>query len=68
VVDAPQAAPSAGIDAATPAANDAAPRTLKDQARMVTVEGLPESRSKGNEAANDASNVIALADRSKGRD
>ena len=68
VVEAPQAAPSAGIDAATPAANDAAPRTLKDQARMVTVEGLPESRSKGNEAANDASNVIALADRSKGRD
>lgn len=56
------------VEATTPVAGDAGPRNIRDQARLVTGEGVAESRSKGNEAANDASNVIAFVDKSKGRD
>ncbi len=56
------------VEATMPVAGDAGPRNIRDQARLVTGEGVAESRSKGNEAANDASNVIAFVDKSKGRD
>lgn len=62
------ATPASGIEAAASVTGDAGPRNIRDQARLVTGEGVAESRSKGNEAANDASNVIAFVDKSKGRD